>query len=81
MTDWIGTEELPILSSKDKSSWMKFVLTTLRGKVVNRDSLVAALKNRNLSAALGDVTDPEPLSQGHLLWDVPDLHITPWKTY
>lgn len=28
-TDWIGAEELPIISSKDKSSWMKLTLTNI----------------------------------------------------
>jgi phosphoglycerate dehydrogenase-like enzyme len=47
-----------------------------RGPVVNTDALVAALRQNRLRAVL-DVTDPEPLPFGHLLWLAPNCMITP----
>jgi len=47
-----------------------------RGPVVDTDALVAELASGRLRAAL-DVTDPEPLPEGHPLWDVPGLLLTP----
>ncbi|AUI64665.1 2-hydroxyacid dehydrogenase [Amycolatopsis sp. BJA-103] len=47
-----------------------------RGPVVVTDALVAELASGRLRAAL-DVTDPEPLPEGHPLWDVPGLLLTP----
>ncbi|KZB82517.1 2-hydroxyacid dehydrogenase [Amycolatopsis regifaucium] len=47
-----------------------------RGPVVRTDALVAELASGRLRAAL-DVTDPEPLPEGHPLWDVPGLLLTP----
>jgi phosphoglycerate dehydrogenase-like enzyme len=44
--------------------------------VVNTDALVEALQNGRIRAAL-DVTDPEPLPDGHPLWKCPNLLITP----
>lgn len=40
-----------------------------RGAIVDTDALVAELTPGRLRAAL-DVTDPEPLPQGHPLWDL-----------
>ena len=47
-----------------------------RGPVVVTDDLVAALEAGTVRAAL-DVTDPEPLPQGHPLWSAPNLLVTP----
>ncbi|MFE6615061.1 2-hydroxyacid dehydrogenase [Amycolatopsis sp. NPDC057786] len=47
-----------------------------RGAVVVTDALVAELASGRLRAAL-DVTDPEPLPDGHALWDCPGLLLTP----
>jgi phosphoglycerate dehydrogenase-like enzyme len=47
-----------------------------RGPSVVTDDLVAALQGGKLRAAL-DVTDPEPLPEGHPLWSAPNLLITP----
>jgi phosphoglycerate dehydrogenase-like enzyme len=46
-----------------------------RGAVVDTDALVAELARGRLRAVL-DVTDPEPLPDDHLLWDLA-LAITP----
>lgn len=47
-----------------------------RGKVVDTDALAAELEAGRLHAAL-DVTDPEPLPQGHPLWSAPHCLIVP----
>ncbi|WP_084127436.1 2-hydroxyacid dehydrogenase [Demequina sp. NBRC 110054] len=47
-----------------------------RGKVVDTDALLGELKSGRLHAAL-DVTDPEPLPEGHPLWSAPNCLITP----
>jgi phosphoglycerate dehydrogenase-like enzyme len=47
-----------------------------RGPVVDTDALVAALEQGRIRAAL-DVTDPEPLPEGHPLWRLPGVLITP----
>ncbi|WP_019816012.1 2-hydroxyacid dehydrogenase [Saccharomonospora saliphila] len=47
-----------------------------RGGVVDTDALVAHLSAGRLRAAL-DVTDPEPLPDGHPLWTLPNVVVTP----
>jgi phosphoglycerate dehydrogenase-like enzyme len=48
-----------------------------RGPVVNTDALLAEVSSGRLRAVL-DVTDPEPLPDGHPLWSAPGvLSITP----
>ncbi len=39
--------------------------------------LVAALESGQIAGAGLDVTDPEPLPQGHRLWSLPNVIITP----
>lgn len=48
-----------------------------RGGTVDTDALVEALKARRIAAAGLDVTDPEPLPKGHVLWTMPNVIITP----
>lgn len=52
------------------------LVNAARGAVVNTGALVEALKAGRIRAAL-DVTDPEPLPEGHPLWSCPNLLITP----
>ncbi|RZT87967.1 phosphoglycerate dehydrogenase-like enzyme [Pseudonocardia sediminis] len=47
-----------------------------RGPVCDTDALAAELTSERLRAAV-DVTDPEPLTEGHPLWKVPGLLLTP----
>lgn len=52
------------------------LVNAARGPVVVTDALVAELASGRLRVAL-DVTDPEPLPEGHPLWTVPGLLLTP----
>ncbi len=52
------------------------LVNAARGPVVDTDALVAALQAGRIRAAL-DVTEPEPLPEGHPLWNCPNLLITP----
>ena len=47
-----------------------------RGPIVDTDALLAELRSGRLRAAL-DVTEPEPLPEGHPLWSAPGLLLTP----
>ena len=47
-----------------------------RGPVVDTGALVAELDSGRIRAAL-DVTDPEPLPEGHPLWSAPNVLISP----
>ena len=48
-----------------------------RGRHVDTDALVAALAEGRIGGAALDVTDPEPLPDGHPLWTEPRCLITP----
>src|SRR5918993_3695765 len=47
-----------------------------RGPLVDTDALVDHVRRGRVRAAL-DVTDPEPLPEGHPLWSLPGVLITP----
>ena len=51
------------------------LVNAARGPIVDTDALVEALNSGRIRAAL-DVTDPEPLPEGHPLWGCPNLLIT-----
>jgi len=48
-----------------------------RGTTVDQSALLDALQSGRLKAAWLDVTDPEPLPDGHPLLAAPNCHITP----
>lgn len=52
------------------------LVNAARGQIVDTDALLAELNAKRLRAAI-DVTDPEPLPDGHPLWSAPNLFITP----
>ncbi|RUW71154.1 glyoxylate/hydroxypyruvate reductase A, partial [Mesorhizobium sp. M4B.F.Ca.ET.049.02.1.2] len=47
-----------------------------RGPQLDHEALVAALDSGRLSAAMIDVTDPEPLPSGHPFWSHPKIILT-----
>jgi phosphoglycerate dehydrogenase-like enzyme len=52
------------------------LVNAARGPIVDTDALLAALRSEHIRCAL-DVTDPEPLPDGHPLWSAPGALITP----
>jgi phosphoglycerate dehydrogenase-like enzyme len=52
------------------------LVNAARGPIIDTDALVEALRAGRIRAAI-DVTDPEPLPDGHPLWKCPNLLITP----
>jgi phosphoglycerate dehydrogenase-like enzyme len=52
------------------------LVNVARGPVVDTKALLAELESGRLTAAL-DVTDPEPLPEGHPLWHAPGVLISP----
>lgn len=48
-----------------------------RGTTVDQEALADGLAGGHPAAAWLDVTDPEPLADGHRLWTAPNCHITP----
>jgi phosphoglycerate dehydrogenase-like enzyme len=52
------------------------LVNAARGSIVDTGALLAELRSGRLRAAL-DVTDPEPLPEGHPLWSAPGLLLTP----
>jgi phosphoglycerate dehydrogenase-like enzyme len=48
-----------------------------RGQLINTDALVDALRERRIGAAALDSLDPEPLPEGHPLWQLDNCLVTP----
>ena len=74
-----GTAETRHLVDADFLARMKrgaLLVNVARGSVVDHDALARALHDGQVRAAV-DVTDPEPLPDGHPLWSAPNLLITP----
>ncbi len=54
-----------------------WLVNVARGEHIVTDALVEALRSGAIAGAGLDVTDPEPLPDGHALWDLPNCIITP----
>lgn len=54
-----------------------YLVNIARGPVVNTDDLVEALNEEKIAGAAVDVTEPEPLPDGHALWSAKNIIITP----
>ncbi len=54
-----------------------FFIAVSRGGLYDLGALVKALDSRHLAGAGVDVTDPEPLPEGHALWKFDNVIITP----
>ncbi len=67
----IGAEELSMMKSS------AILVNVARGGLVDTEALVDALATGDIAAAGVDVTDPEPLPDGHPLWSEPRALITP----
>src|ERR1700751_2746694 len=53
-----------------------YFLNVSRGKLVQTDALMDALRSGHLAGVGLDVTDPEPLPEGHPLWSEPHAIVT-----
>lgn len=67
----IGEAQLKLLRSH---SW---VVNVGRGALIDTDALTAALRDKAIGGAGLDVTEPEPLPDGHELWSLPNAIVTP----
>ena len=68
------------LFDKSKFAAMKsdsWIVNVARGGLIDTDALVSALQAQDIGGAALDVTDPEPLPDGHPLWDLENCLITP----
>lgn len=54
-----------------------YLVNVARGPIVNTDHLVSALNGDLIAGAAVDVTEPEPLPDGHPLWVAKNIIITP----
>ncbi|MGA0878073.1 MAG: D-isomer specific 2-hydroxyacid dehydrogenase family protein [Ilumatobacteraceae bacterium] len=67
----IGSGELVAM---EDHAWL---INVARGRHVVTEDLVSALTEGSIGGAALDVTDPEPLPDGHPLWTLPNCIITP----
>jgi phosphoglycerate dehydrogenase-like enzyme len=67
----IGTEQLGLMG---QTAWL---VNVARGGHIDTDALADALGERTIAGAALDVTHPEPLPDGHALWDLSNCIITP----
>lgn len=67
----IGRAELAAMAP---DAWL---VNVARGGVVDTEALLEALRAGQIGGAALDVTDPEPLPDGHPLWDLDNCLITP----
>ena len=67
----VGATELRAMKST------AVLVNVARGGLVDTDALVQALASESIAGAGLDVTDPEPLPDGHPLWAEPRVIITP----
>jgi len=66
----IGAAELALMKAS------AVLVNIARGAIVDTDALVDALRGGVIAGAGLDVTDPEPLPDGHPLWSEPNCIIT-----
>jgi D-2-hydroxyacid dehydrogenase (NADP+) len=57
----------PELAKMRAHSW---IVNIARGSLIDSDALVEALREKRIGGAALDVTDPEPLPDGHPLWEL-----------
>lgn len=74
------TDETRHLLNAKRFAAMKptaFLVNVARGGIVHTDDLIQALNSGQIAGAALDVTDPEPLPDGHPLWGAKNILITP----
>jgi D-3-phosphoglycerate dehydrogenase len=63
-----------VMTAMRDTAW---IVNVARGALIDSDALVAALLSGGIGGAAIDVTDPEPLPDGHPLWELPNAIVTP----
>jgi phosphoglycerate dehydrogenase-like enzyme len=74
------TDETYHLFNDTRLALMKpeaYLVNVARGPVIDPEALDRALRAGHIAGAGIDVTEPEPLPDGHYLWSTPNLIITP----
>lgn len=82
--DWIvlvlpGTAETKNLIGAAEFAAMKrdaVLVNFARADVVDEPALLSALRERRITGAVIDVTDPEPLPEDHPFWSFDNVHLT-----
>ena len=74
VTDTVGIINSRTLALLSPNTW---IVNVARGGHIVTDDLVEALRDRRIGGAALDVTDPEPLPDGHPLWGLDNVIITP----
>lgn len=69
-----GLVDTAFLEAMNPTAWL---VNVARGGLVDTDALVAGLGEGLIAGAALDVTEPEPLPDGHPLWDLQNCIITP----
>ena len=69
-----GIIDASVLSHLKPTTW---IVNVGRGSLIDTDALVEAVSAGRIAGAALDVTDPEPLPDGHPLWHTPGILITP----
>lgn len=72
-----ATDQLFDLARFRKMDASAYFINIARGSIVVTEDLITALNTGIISGAALDVTDPEPLPQGHPLWQANNVLITP----
>ena len=71
----LAKREFEVLAEAGKGR--TYVSNVARGPVINTDDIIDALEGGLIRGAALDVTDPEPLPDGHRLWGTKNVIITP----
>ena len=74
------TKETKGLIGEEALSWMKprsYLVNVARGKIVDEDAVVKAIKSGHLAGAALDVFFSEPLNPGSELWGLDNVIVTP----
>jgi phosphoglycerate dehydrogenase-like enzyme len=69
-----GLFDRRLLAQMSPNAWL---VNVARGGIVDTDALVEALQSGTIAGAALDVTDPEPLPDGHPLWAMDNAIVTP----
>lgn len=69
-----GVIDARALTAMKPTAWL---VNVARGRHVDTESLVEAVRSGSIGGAALDVTDPEPLPADHALWTLPNCIITP----